>query len=146
MPRRIFYTAAAVDDIERMRRWYGQPGAGPTAKQRARRIVAAIRRLRVDPVMWPRGEVAGTRERIVEGYAVIYTVDPDTNDRRTAGDVYVLRVYGPGQDRASAWGQYAMRKNGMPPIHPGEFLAEILGELGLSQVDFARRIAVSLHS
>ncbi len=36
-----------------------------------------------------------------------------------------------------------MTKNGMPPIHPGEFLAEILNELGLSQAAFARAIGVS---
>ncbi|RIK94195.1 MAG: addiction module antidote protein, HigA family [Proteobacteria bacterium] len=36
-----------------------------------------------------------------------------------------------------------MKKNGLPPIHPGEFLAEILEELGLSQAAFARAIGVS---
>jgi addiction module HigA family antidote len=30
-----------------------------------------------------------------------------------------------------------------PTIHPGEFLAEILDELSLSQAEFARRIGVS---
>jgi len=36
-----------------------------------------------------------------------------------------------------------MVKNGLPAIHPGEFLREILGELGLSQAEFARAIGVS---
>lgn len=36
-----------------------------------------------------------------------------------------------------------MIKNGLPAIHPGEFLAETLGELGLSQAAFARAIGVS---
>ena len=36
-----------------------------------------------------------------------------------------------------------MTKNGLPPIHPGEFLSEILEELGLSQAAFARAIGVS---
>mgnify|MGYP006268662807 CR=1 FL=1 len=36
-----------------------------------------------------------------------------------------------------------MIKNGLPAIHPGEFLAEILGELGKSQAEFARAIGVS---
>ena len=31
----------------------------------------------------------------------------------------------------------------MPPIHPGEFLAEALTELGVSQASFARAIGVS---
>ncbi len=34
-------------------------------------------------------------------------------------------------------------KNGLPPIHPGIFLKEILDELGLSQNAFAHAIGVS---
>jgi addiction module HigA family antidote len=33
--------------------------------------------------------------------------------------------------------------NGLPAIHPGEFLSEILDELGISQAEFARGIGVS---
>ena len=33
--------------------------------------------------------------------------------------------------------------NGLPAIHPGEFLFEILHELGLTQVTFAQVIGVS---
>ncbi|MCB8950596.1 MAG: HigA family addiction module antidote protein [Ardenticatenales bacterium] len=36
-----------------------------------------------------------------------------------------------------------MIDNGLPPIHPGEFLAEILEELAISQAQFARAIDVS---
>lgn len=36
-----------------------------------------------------------------------------------------------------------MVKNGLPPIHPGEFLREILEELNLSQAQFARSIGAS---
>jgi antitoxin HigA-1 len=36
-----------------------------------------------------------------------------------------------------------MTKSGLPLIHPGEFLAEILGELGVSQAEFARTIGES---
>ena len=36
-----------------------------------------------------------------------------------------------------------MTKSGLAPIHPGEFLAEILGELGVSQAEFARTIGES---
>jgi antitoxin HigA-1 len=36
-----------------------------------------------------------------------------------------------------------MMKSGLPAIHPGEFLAETLDELGLSQAAFARAIGVS---
>lgn len=34
-------------------------------------------------------------------------------------------------------------KHGLPAIHPGEFLAEALAELGVSQAAFARDIGVS---
>ncbi|MGB9080062.1 MAG: HigA family addiction module antitoxin [Desulfuromonadaceae bacterium] len=34
-------------------------------------------------------------------------------------------------------------KNGLPPIHPGVFLKEILDELGMSQNAFAHAIGVS---
>ena len=36
-----------------------------------------------------------------------------------------------------------MLKNGLPPMHPGEFLREILDELGISQAQFARAIRIS---
>ena len=36
-----------------------------------------------------------------------------------------------------------MINSGLPPIHPGEFLAETLAELGISQAEFARAIGVS---
>ena len=36
-----------------------------------------------------------------------------------------------------------MINSGLPPIHPGEFLAETLHELGVSQAQFARAIGVS---
>jgi addiction module HigA family antidote len=34
-------------------------------------------------------------------------------------------------------------KNKLPAIHPGEFLAEILSEIGVSQAAFARAAGVS---
>lgn len=34
-------------------------------------------------------------------------------------------------------------KNGLPPIHPGELLEEILHDFGMSQAAFARSIDVS---
>jgi addiction module HigA family antidote len=36
-----------------------------------------------------------------------------------------------------------MAKDGLPPIHPGEFLREILAELDISQAKFARAIGIS---
>lgn len=36
-----------------------------------------------------------------------------------------------------------MIKNGLPSIHPGEYLAETLVELGMTQAEFARAIGLS---
>jgi addiction module HigA family antidote len=36
-----------------------------------------------------------------------------------------------------------MIKNGLPTIHPGAFLGEILDEMDISQAEFARAIGVS---
>jgi antitoxin HigA-1 len=36
-----------------------------------------------------------------------------------------------------------MVKNGLPVVHPGEFLSEILNEMNISQAEFARAIGVS---
>ena len=36
-----------------------------------------------------------------------------------------------------------MAKKGLPAIHPGEYLSENLGELNISQAEFARAIGVS---
>ena len=36
-----------------------------------------------------------------------------------------------------------MISNGLPPIHPGEFLRETLDELGLTQAAFAQALGVS---
>jgi addiction module HigA family antidote len=36
-----------------------------------------------------------------------------------------------------------VKTSGLAPIHPGEFLAEILAELGVSQAAFARAIGVA---
>nr|WP_294543214.1 hypothetical protein [uncultured Rhodopila sp.] len=64
-------------------------------------IRADIRRLRRHPCQWPIGEYPRVRELpCAGGYRVLYEVTPDTGRSATAGDVLVLRVYGPGQDRS----------------------------------------------
>lgn len=40
-------------------------------------------------------------------------------------------------------GMPTMTKSGLPTIHPGEFLAEILDEIGVSQAGFARAVGES---
>jgi len=99
MQRTLTVTAAALKDIEAARKWLRQPGAGPAAAARLTRIRAAIGDLRVTPCRWPEGEHPGVRERPIEGHMIMYEVHPDTGDDRTAGDVAILRVFGPHQLR-----------------------------------------------
>ena len=99
MPRNLRYTEPATDDLEAIRRWQTQPGSGLAAIRRMKAIRAAINRLRHFPCLYPLGDQAGVREMPCGGHRVIYAVDPDTGRNDDAGDVLVLRVFGPGQSR-----------------------------------------------
>jgi hypothetical protein len=79
----------------------GQPGSGAAATRRLQHIRRVIRDLRDSPCLWPYGDHPGIREIAVEGYRILYEVDPDTGDNATAGDVTILRLFGPGMDRSS---------------------------------------------
>jgi plasmid stabilization system protein ParE len=51
------------------------------------------------PCLFAVGPHPGRREFSSEGYRIIYRVVPDTGLNETAGNVQVLRVFGPGQSR-----------------------------------------------
>jgi hypothetical protein len=55
--------------------------------------------LQQTPCLYARGVRPGTREISVDGHRIVYVVVPDTGSNVTAGDVTVLRVFGPGQGR-----------------------------------------------
>ena len=100
MARRLRYTDDALADLDAMRRWLTQPGSGPAARRRMTAIWTAIERLRQHPCLYPVGEQPGVRELPCQGgYRALYEIHPDTGRNETAGDVIVLRVYGPGQSR-----------------------------------------------
>ncbi|MEC4595020.1 MULTISPECIES: type II toxin-antitoxin system RelE/ParE family toxin [Nitrospirillum] len=80
-------TYAANRDLAAARDWLQQPGAGVAAENRLIRISAAIKELKTAPCRWPVGDHAGIRERPVEGYLVMYRVEPDTDNNQTAGNV-----------------------------------------------------------
>ncbi len=88
---------ANVVDLAQVRKWLRQPGAGPAAERRLQHIQRAIRELRIAPCRWRYGEHEGSRERIIEGYKIVYRVDPDTDDNNTAGNVEIRRIFGPWQ-------------------------------------------------
>ena len=94
------YTEDAIDDLVEIRGWLSQPGSGRRAKLRLISIRSDIARLVRHPCLFPIGEHLGVRELPCDGgYRVLYQVIPDTGRNETAGDVTVLRVFGPGQDR-----------------------------------------------
>ncbi|HWD60612.1 MAG TPA: type II toxin-antitoxin system RelE/ParE family toxin [Stellaceae bacterium] len=101
MPRRLLYSPRALADLAALYRWQTQPGSGTSALRRVKSIRQAIRRLRLHPCRHPVGEHPGIRELPCNGgYRVLYRVVPDTGRDETAGDVQILRVFGPGQSRA----------------------------------------------
>lgn len=100
MPRTLTYAPVARDDLRAIRNWLTQAGSGLAARRRLRAIRIAINRLREHPCRYPVGEHLGVRERPCSGgYRALYEVRPDTGRDDTAGDVRVLRVFGPGQSR-----------------------------------------------
>jgi hypothetical protein len=58
-------------------------------------------RTRLQPRLYARGDHPGTGEVSSEGHRIVYVVDPDTGRNADAGDVTVLRLFGPGQLRQS---------------------------------------------
>jgi plasmid stabilization system protein ParE len=66
--------------------------------RRLRRIATAIAKLAEHPCRYPIQQ-HGRREFSVEGHRIVYRVTPDTGANETAGDVLVVRVFGPGQSR-----------------------------------------------
>ena len=103
MSRTLRYTDEAITDLNAIRRWQTQPGSGPAAVRRLQRLRTAIRRLKQDPCLYPIGAHPGVREMpAAGGHRVMYVVAPNTGYSETAGDVIVLRVFGPGQSRSTA--------------------------------------------
>jgi plasmid stabilization system protein ParE len=78
VPPGLRFTNKALADLDAIASWLTQPGAGSTAR---RRLTGEL----------PRSG----------GYRALYRVTPDTGRDETAGDVRVLRVFGPGQSRGS---------------------------------------------
>jgi plasmid stabilization system protein ParE len=100
VPRRLGYTDDALADIAAIRGWLTQPGSGAVSRRKLNAIRAAIRQLRTYPCLFAIGDNPGIRELPCGGgFRALYRVTPDTGSNDTAGDVLVLRVFGPGQDR-----------------------------------------------
>ena len=90
----VALTARSRADLLAARRWLTQPGSGLRARLRLARINRAFVELEFAPLRWRQGPHPDTRQRLVDGYTIIYRVD---EGRRL---VSVLRVFGPFQDRS----------------------------------------------
>lgn len=100
MARGLRYTDEPRDDLDTIWRWQTEPGSGWAARRRLKAIRDAIERLREHPCLYPVVNYPGVRELPCPGgWRAFYEIDPDTGRDDSAGDVRVLRVYGPGQDR-----------------------------------------------
>jgi len=100
VPRGLGYADDALADLAGVTRWLTQPDSGPAARRVLAAIWVAIEHLREQPCLWPIGQHAGVRELpCAGGYRALYEVNSDTGSNETAGDVRVLRVFGPGQNR-----------------------------------------------
>jgi plasmid stabilization system protein ParE len=100
VPRRLIFSDDAIADLSAIRGWLTQPGFGRAARRTLSSIRASIRRLRRYPCLFALGEYPGVRELPCKGgYRALYRLLPDTGRTETAGDILILRVFGPGQDR-----------------------------------------------
>jgi plasmid stabilization system protein ParE len=98
--RRLAFSRRALLDLDDIRAWLTQQGSGVAARRRLQAVYSVIRRLRQSPCLYPVGAQPGVREAPCEGgYRVSCELHPDTGFSATAGDVVILRVFGPGQDR-----------------------------------------------
>jgi plasmid stabilization system protein ParE len=102
LPRELDYTNTALADLDAIGDWLAQQGAGRAARRRLTAIWASIERLALHPCLFPVVHHPGVRELPCDGgYRVLYELHPDTGRSETAGNVRVLRVFGPGQDRST---------------------------------------------
>lgn len=98
LTRTVRISEQAASDLAGIERWFTQPGSGVRAARRLQHIFNAIDELAEHPCLHARNK-RSEREFSVEGHRVRYRVRPDTSHDATAGDVLILRVFGPGQDR-----------------------------------------------
>jgi plasmid stabilization system protein ParE len=100
VPRTLTYAPQAIGELVAVRRWLTPPGSGAAARRKLTAIIGAIADLAEYPRRFRVHEHDAIRELpCASGYRVLYEVLPDTGRNETAGNVRVLRVFGPGLHR-----------------------------------------------
>ena len=98
MARRVTTTDTAARGLRAARRWLTQPGSGLVGARRYAALRLARRSLRSYPYLGVSSpETPGHRQLAISDYRLIHTVEPDTGDADTAGDIVIIAVLGPGQ-------------------------------------------------
>ena len=97
MKRTVILAPSAQKDRKTIKAWFRQPGSGQAARARLAKLQAGLAALATFPLINRPGPVPGTRMLICQGHKVIYEIEPGSDGTPEAGDVVVLRIYGPGQ-------------------------------------------------
>ncbi len=98
---RVKLTDRAARDLDKIGDWYTQPGSGPAARQKLRRLTQALRNVKTYPYLGAQSRHDGLRELGVEGHRVIYQLIWSTGPGSGDDTILVIRIFGPGQDRSS---------------------------------------------
>lgn len=103
MPAQLTIAPAAARDLDTIRLWLTQPGAGKTAAATLADIGDAVDELAEAPYRWAESEDhPGTRSRVVRRHTIVYETDPHSGPAAVdATHVRVLRVFRPGQSRST---------------------------------------------
>jgi len=98
MRRVVTISAEAARALDMAEQWLCQPGSGPTGAKRWLALRRAPRVLQRNPYIGPASDdFPHHRQLVVSDYRVIYQVDPDTGQSKTAGNIRIVAVFGPGQ-------------------------------------------------
>src|SRR3712207_5392908 len=99
MPRKVITAPEAAQALAAARLWLTPPGSGLRGRRRWERLLNAPGRLAIFPYSGEKAEHPGHYVLVerTSGYPLIYTIDPDTGDSDTAGDIRIVAVFGPGQ-------------------------------------------------
>ncbi len=102
MPRKVRTAAKAVAALDQARLWLLQPGSGSFGLQRWTALQSVPRRLRDHPFAGPVcPENSAYRQIVVHGYIFYYRIMPGAGGSATAGDIEIVDIFGPGQDRVA---------------------------------------------
>ena len=92
MPRDVWLSDAAADDLERIREWLTQPGAGIAAATKLANLLESLSELPETGMRYPTDPDRPSYRYIAQhGYWIRFRIGLDF--------IFVARIFGPGQNR-----------------------------------------------